>query len=67
MILVEIISLNLYIKFVTTKKERTEYMRELGRKGGLANVQKNGKKHMSQIAKKMWRGMKKGRKASESN
>ncbi|MDD4352666.1 MAG: hypothetical protein PHU71_06880 [Candidatus Gracilibacteria bacterium] len=42
-----------------SKKQKTEYMRELGRKGGLANVEKNGSKHMSKISKDFWRETKK--------
>ena len=37
-----------------TKKE-LERLREIGRKGGLATVEKHGKQHMSKLAKRMWK------------
>lgn len=41
-----------------TKKELSEYMSKLGKKGGKAKFKKYGKEHMSAMAKKSWKGRK---------
>lgn len=38
-----------------TKKERSEYFRTIGRKGGKATLKRYGKTHMTALAKTRWR------------